>query len=707
MDTIDPGAVDSSRNGSVADGRPHRRTSQDPALHYQLLDELPAAIYTTDAAGRITYYNEAAVDLAGRRPELGKDEWCVSWRLYWPNGTPMPHDQCPMAVTLRENRPIRGTEAILERPDGTRVWFIPYPAPLRDESGVLVGAVNMLVDITDRHAAENARAYLAAIINNTEDAIVSKSLDGIVTSWNRAAEAIFGYRADEVIGRSITLIVPQDRLAEENMILDRLRRGEGLAHFETVRRRKDGHEIDVSVTISPIRDSAGRLIGASKIAHDISEKKRIEQMLRNVNGDLERRVAERTHELAEAIERLRAEAVERERAEAALRQAQKMEAIGQVASGIAHDFNNLLTSILGNLELVEMRITDERLRKLVQAAARSARRGAALNNQMLAFSRKQHLAPKTVDLNALISGMTDMLGRTLGGTIEVKTALDRSLWPALVDPTQFELVILNLAINARDAMAIGGRLVIETRNVPASALTASIGLVAGDYVLISVSDNGIGMTEEVLERACEPFYTTKETGKGSGLGLSQVYGLAQQSRGGIRMRSAVGEGTTVEVYLPRSRAKQKAAKARDNDAPEAAAGIGATVLVVDDQEDVREVAVSQLEVLGYNVVQAATGRTALDLLGRVDGIDLLIADYAMPGMSGAELMRAVRARCPALPIVIVTGYVETGGVGGQIGDAILLKKPYRISELGASVELALRRKRDRGRGKTCQRHVDR
>jgi PAS domain S-box-containing protein len=363
------GKADSFQAGGQALGR-----HED--WHREALDQLPAAVCMTDSAGRITYFNRAAVELAGREPELGKDEWCVMWHFYWPDGTPMPHDQCPMAVALKENRAICGAEAILERPDGTRIPVVSYPTPLRDASGALVGAVNVLINIGDRCAAESVRAYLAAIVASSDDAIVSKDLNGIVTSWNRAAETIFGFKADEMVGRSITLIIPPERLAEEEMILARLRRGERIEHFETRRHRKDGRNIDVSLTISPVLDAAGRIIGASKIARDITEKKRAEEALRDLNDNLERRVEERTRQLAEALERERAEAVERERVETALRQVQKMDAVGQLTSGVAHDFNNLLTAVLGNLELLDRQLDDERLRKLVQSAMRAAQRGA-------------------------------------------------------------------------------------------------------------------------------------------------------------------------------------------------------------------------------------------------------------------------------------------------------------------------------------------
>jgi CheY-like chemotaxis protein len=368
--------------------------------------------------------------------------------------------------------------------------------------------------------------------------------------------------------------------------------------------------------------------------------------------------------------------------------------VGQLAAGMAHDFNNLLASILGNLELLDLRLTDERQRKLLQAAIRSVQRGAKLNEQVLAFSRKQHLAPKSVDLNALIAEIEDMLRRTLGGTAEVATALAPDLWPALVDPHQFELVILNLAINARDAMPLGGRVVIETRAIKASELEASLDLTPGDYLRVAVCDTGTGMSEDVLARAFEPFFTTKEVGKGSGLGLAQVYGFARQSGGGVRIRSAVGKGTTVEIYLPRSFGKPEApAESAGGEQPGAAGR--ATILVVDDQEDVREVAAGQLEALGYRVVQATSGETALDLLKGRAGVDLLMADYAMPGMSGTELARSALASRPDLPVLLVTGYADTTPMEGEVPHARLLKKPYRMAELSAAIDDLLRPRRER------------
>jgi PAS domain S-box-containing protein len=242
-----------------------------------LLEALAVAVYVTDAEGRITFYNAAAAELWGCRPELGSARWCGSCRLFWPDGRPMAHDECPMAVALKEGREVRGAEAIAERPDGSRVPFIPFPTPLRDASGALVGGVNVLVDITDRKRAEQTERWLSAVVESSDDAILTKDLDGVITSWNSGAERLFGYVAEEVVGRPVTILIPSDRDNEEPEILERLRRGERIHHYETVRRRKDGTLVDISLTVSPVKDAVGRVVGASKIARDISERKRTEE----------------------------------------------------------------------------------------------------------------------------------------------------------------------------------------------------------------------------------------------------------------------------------------------------------------------------------------------------------------------------------------------------------------------------------------------
>ena len=291
-----------ANDGSVS-ARPARRLRSLPAaaridaalrdneLQFrELLEALPAAVYTIDAEGRITFFNEAAADLWGCRPELGKSEWCGSWRLYWPDGRPMRHDECPMALALKEGSPIRGAEAAAERPDGTRVPFLAYPTPLRDRSGALTGAVNTLIDITERKRSEQFEKRLAAVVESSDDAIVSKDLDGIIRTWNSGAERLFGYTAKEVIGKPILLLIPMDRHGEESDILSRIRRGECIDHYETVRQRKDGSLVEISVTVSPIKNAEGRIIGASKIARDITERKRAQEQQNLLLREMSHRV---------------------------------------------------------------------------------------------------------------------------------------------------------------------------------------------------------------------------------------------------------------------------------------------------------------------------------------------------------------------------------------------------------------------------------
>src|SRR6202050_276198 len=263
---VRPPANDKGRSDDINDPR-------------RLLDVLPAAIYVTDAEGRITYFNDAAAQLWGRRPTLHSDRWCGSWQILCPHGAPLPHDECPMALTLKEGNSCRGQQAIAERPDGTRVPFMAFPTPFYDPSGALVGAVNVLVDISEHQRAERVARRLAAIVESSDDAIISKDLNGIIATWNKAAERLFGYPADEVIGKSITIVIPPERRHEEVGILDRIRRGEPIEHFETQRRRKDGSLVDISLSISPVTDETGAIIGASKIARDITEQKRREQQI--------------------------------------------------------------------------------------------------------------------------------------------------------------------------------------------------------------------------------------------------------------------------------------------------------------------------------------------------------------------------------------------------------------------------------------------
>jgi signal transduction histidine kinase/CheY-like chemotaxis protein len=455
-----------------------------------------------------------------------------------------------------------------------------------------------------------------------------------------------------------------------------------------------------------IQRPAGRLLAAAQrwrrgelatradMAGDRSEFGRLGEAFNQMASDLEARVAEhaqqahlleavvaeRTRELSDSNNRLHLVIAERERTEAVLHQAQKLQAVGQLAGGVAHDFNNLLATILGSLELIERRVQgeDDRLRTLLTRAMDAVQRGAQLTSRLLAFSRRQRLAARPTDLNRLITDLVTLASSTLGRRVRIETELAPDLWPALADPSQVEAAILNLALNARDAMPQGGVLSLATGN---ESVTDPDGdAEPGDYVRISVSDTGIGMSNEVLARAFEPFFTTKD-GKGSGLGLSQVYGLVRQSGGTVRIRSAMGGGTTVALLLPRA---AQLAPAADGEGTVGARrrGRGGLVLLVDDDADVRQVSVEMLRDLGYEVAEAAGGEEALDTVRRLPAPPaLLVLDYAMPGMNGLRLAAALRAMGITAPLLLATGYAELSDDQSGVTPDAILHKPFSLAEL--------------------------
>ncbi|MEJ0020592.1 MAG: response regulator [Acetobacteraceae bacterium] len=412
---------------------------------------------------------------------------------------------------------------------------------------------------------------------------------------------------------------------------------------------------------------------------------------RRLHEELEVRVHERTAELAAANRQLLAQIEEREKVETTLRRMQRLEAVGQLTSGVAHDFNNLLTVVLGNVGFLEKGLAtaglDGKLTRRLGSLRSAAERGAKLTDQLLAFSRRQRLEPKAVDLNEVVEGMHELLQSTMGGSIGITRELQPALWPAMVDTTQLELAVLNLAINARDAMEVGGILAVATANVRLGPPVAPEEPPAGDYVVVRVTDNGTGMPEEVRQKVFEPFFTTKDVGRGSGLGLSQVLGFAQQSGGGIRIESQPGEGTAVFVYLPRT---DRLPAAEPAGAPCAAADVRgvASILLIDDDNDVREVTATILRDLGYKVHEAGSGGAALDLLEREARIDLLLVDFAMPGMSGADVARRVHRTRPSLPTVFITGYADHSALGA-VGEGRIIGKPFRPDELAHKVRAAL------------------
>jgi signal transduction histidine kinase len=415
---------------------------------------------------------------------------------------------------------------------------------------------------------------------------------------------------------------------------------------------------------------------------------RQQRELQDLNTTLEARVEARTQDLTESRNRLQVEMAEREKTEATLRQAQKLQAVGQLAGGIAHDFNNLLTAIVGALDLLRARLPagQEGLVRLLDNALGAAERGGKLTGQLLAFSRRQQLLPVPSDLNMTVIALSNLLGSTLGRSIRIQTDLVQDLWPAMVDPSQIEAAIINLAINARDAMPEGGVLTIATRNVP---LSVGGSLTPGDYVAVRVSDTGSGMTPELVSRVFEPFFTTKEPGRGSGLGLSQVHGLAVQSGGDVRIESKPGEGTTVTLLMPRAKSQPVAVQ------PDSAGGRQATrrrarILVVDDDRDVRQMTGEMLAERGYSVELAADADEALAILQRDGGFDAMLVDYVMPGINGAALVKMVRTLRPGLRTLMMTGHAELRA-GEEIGTENIIRKPFNVATLDERLARVLAR----------------
>jgi len=414
---------------------------------------------------------------------------------------------------------------------------------------------------------------------------------------------------------------------------------------------------------------------------------------RRLNEQLESRVQERTGELATANRQLLRQIEERERVEATLRQMQRLEAVGQLTSGVAHDFNNLLTVVLGNIRFLDRELAaagiDGKMMQRLGYMRTAAERGAKLTDQMLSFSRRKRLEPRALNLNESVAGMQELLQSTMGGSIRIETKLADDLWSALADPTQLELAVLNLAINARDAMGIGGTLTVSTGNVALGQPVHPEDPPPGEYIEICVSDTGSGMTPEVRAKAFEPFFTTKEIGKGSGLGLSQILGFAKQSGGGVRVDSKVGEGTSICIYVPRADRPPERASGGEVSATEARVLAGARILLVDDDTAVREVTAETLREMGYEVLEAGSGGAALEVLEGLN-IDLLIIDFAMPGMSGAQLARRVRASLPDLPILFVTGFADRSMLA-DVSEAHIVGKPFAPGELAAKAQWALLR----------------
>ncbi len=569
--------------------------------------------------------------------------------------------------------------------DGALRWIAAIGrVEFRNQAAVRI--VGVMRDVTERRIAalahDEAASRLAGIVSIAADAIISIDEHQLITMFNDGAEAIFGYRRDEVIGRPLTILMPQHLQAAHSdhvrtfgtSEVPARRMGErGEIHGQ----RKSGETFPAEASISRVHVGGRRIYTA--VLRDITERKQSQAVL-------EQRVADATRDL-------RLEMARREEAQAQLIRTQRMEAFGQLTGGIAHDFNNLLTVIIGNLELLEMRLQDEKSRTFLQRAQDAAGMGSRLTARLLTFARRRAFAAAPLNLNEIVIGMAELLERSLGEQITLATSLEPAPWTVIADASEVENAILNLAINARDAMPGGGKLVIETANVciDVDRMDAGVTVSAGRYVRLTVSDTGSGMSEDVLRHAFEPFFTTKETGKGTGLGLSTVYGFVQQARGAVTLYSEIGHGTTVNLYLPQAEQDHVAAThGRDGDA--APRANGERILLVEDNADVREVVKGQLEMLGYVVLTVASGPEALGVLAKPEHFDLVLSDVVMAGgMSGFDVVRWVHANVPGLHVLLASGYPDAVLQSEAPGEPRpeILRKPFSRSELAQALRRAL------------------
>jgi PAS domain S-box-containing protein len=554
-----------------------------------------------------------------------------------------------------------------------------------------------------RHRQFEARARIEEL-RESENRLQIALLAGRLGSWEFDAEtgvltgsatckAIFGVgpEAPFTYQDLVASIHPQDRDRMQAAVQASITTGADYA-IEYRTTWPDGSLHWAEVRARPVRDRQGRRLRLVGVSSDITDRKTAEERLRQLNETLEERVSSRTAELKQAHDAVMAEVEQRERAEEQLRQSQKMEAVGQLTGGLAHDFNNLLAGIAGSLELLQLRVAQGRtaeLGRFIVTAQESAARAAALTHRLLAFSRRQTLEPKPTAVNSLAAGMSELIARTVGPSVTMQITEAPDLWVTLVDPNQLENALLNLCINARDAMPDGGRILIEAGNLALDGRAARMrNMPAGQYVSLSVTDTGSGMAPDVMERAFDPFFTTKPIGQGTGLGLSMIYGFVQQSGGQVRIHSVVGRGTTVSLYLPRYLGEVRPAAAEPTTAaPRAEAG--ETVLVVDDEPAVRMLVTEVLQELGYHAIEAADGPSGLDVLRSSARIDLLVSDVGLPGgMNGRQLADAGRALRPDLKVLFITGYAENAVMSGRQatpGMSVLVK-PFALDDLGMRIK---------------------
>jgi PAS domain S-box-containing protein len=700
------------------------------------------AIISTDEGGLVTSWNVGAQNILGwsEAEMLGHK----LDRLFTAEDQARGKLEGEMKDALAHGRG-GGEDGWRIRKDGVRIWATGEMAPVRDEAGDVVGFTKVIRDRTAQRLAEqNAREERRAleILNKAGSALAIETdltqLVQIVTDagvdLTRAEFGAFFYNLTNEAGESYMLYTlsgaPVEAFSKFPMprntqVFGPTFKGEGIVRSDDItqdpryghnsprRGMPEGHLPVRSYLAVPVISRSGEVLGGLFFGHakigmfsersergleglaaeaavaidnarlaqaaqrEIADRKRAEEALRDLNATLEQQILERTQQLRDK--------------EQALRQSQKMEAVGQLTGGIAHDFNNLLQVIVGNLESLQRHLPKEsgRLRRSATQAMNGALRAAALTQRLLAFARRQPLDPKPVDVNVLVKNASELMYRSLGEVISIETVLSAGLWRVEVDANELEAALLNLAVNARDAMPEGGKLTIETSNTHIDeAYSANhVEVIPGQYVVICVSDTGSGMTEETVAQAFEPFFTTKPVGKGTGLGLSQVYGFIKQSSGHVKIYSEVGEGTTVKLYLPRFLADPNVADAAEPALP-AEGSSEETILVLEDDDDVRTFSVEVLREMGYRVLEAHDGPSALRLLERQPRVDLLFSDVVLPGgLTGKQVSEQARALRPDLKILFTTGYARNAIIHhGRLDRGVhLITKPFTLNELAAKV----------------------
>ena len=625
-------------------------------LSSDLLETLPDAIVAVDREGTIVQVNSQTQELFGYdRDELmgQKIEMLVPANYRREHH----HHRDNFAQAPKTRRMGAGLDLYGRRRNGSEFPVEISLSPVSTENGLFV--LSAIRDISDRKKIEEelrraheelyqrtveqlgeSRSRLALIIDSSEDAIISKSLDGTITTWNKGAQRIYGYTPEEVIGKHISLLAPSDHPDEIPEILRKFSRGESVEHDESVRVTKDGRRLNVSISVSPLRDAKGDIIGASAIARDITAQKR---------------------------------------AEGQLHQSQKMEAIGRLAGGVAHDFNNILGIINACAEFLRDRMDPAaESSQYVENIRKSIDRGSSLTRQLLAFSRSSVIQPRVLDLNERLKDVGKLLRPLMGDDVEILIMSKSPTAVVEADPGQLDQIVVNLAVNARDAMPRGGKFILETRaeRFDEGFAEQHQAMSAGKYVVLAVSDTGTGMDEATVSRIFEPFFTTKETGKGTGLGLATVYGIVKQSAGHILVYSELGHGTTFKIYLPSADHKiglESKPSEAETVSPKRQA---ATILLVEDDEIMRGLTRQLLQQHGYNVVEADDGKSALEWVeSHPNPVDLVLTDVVMRRMSGPELVDRLNASRPNLKVVFMSGYT-----GELIAEREVLKRGVTLLE---------------------------